>query len=391
MTVSRSNGVNGYYKDDYHEKNNLPTSLDMSDQPKKSKLSHLITTHRSDLVTQRSLSKRSPTDLADSFNSNDLGTYHLRGSERGAASLTFDLGRSLSKRSDLEVSRSNDHGTSLTYDLRGSERGGASMTFDQGRLVPLSSGDSEPRLKTQFRKSDFLKSNGENRNLKKKRKNDLRGSEVKSDLGRSNSKSNDINGYQIHYKESSRLIKQVRSSSDLRQSFFDASILVPSVRSLSYATDLNWRLGPKVRAMSTPKRRFMRRHTKYGSFESENLISEVSVSHWSDESNPLLVTYDPDSIVTGLVETEFESKLKTDQHRVKGITCQVVSFVLVMLTIVLFAKFVVLSSNVEEQQSSYESFYFYISVFIVVVVFCAVMAIWQYKADIKSLHAGQQI
>lgn len=150
---------------------------------------------------------------------------------------------------------------------------------------------------------------------------------------------------------------------------------LPELKCLQGLQNLNWRLEPKMRALSTPTKDLKKLlKTKSG---PNAAMSEIT---------PLIKTYDPDAIVRGLVETNYEANLKKDQWKLSQLTAAILAFAMSILVVVLLCKYVFISDQVQEDPNTYDNWFVLSGCFIGVIIFCYIMTFCTNRADLKILR-----
>ena len=181
-------------------------------------------------------------------------------------------------------------------------------------------------------------------------------------------------------------------SYDFESSPSDVPLAEPDgLRTLQGIEEINWRLTPVMRALSTPPKDLKKMKGNYGTLQNVQASLNLSLSEdeESTENIPLLTTYDPDAIVHGLVERTNEREIQRQQSRMKKVLVMVLVFALVILVYLLVEGWV----TCQEYPMS-ETFLKLIVIFsliLIVLTFSGWMANCHYLSEIRCLRRGEQI
>lgn len=166
------------------------------------------------------------------------------------------------------------------------------------------------------------------------------------------------------------------------------------LRALQGVEEINWRLTPVMRALSTPTKE-LRKLTggqNYGTLQKVHSHLNTSISD-SEEStteiSPLLTTYEPDAIVQGLLQRTTEREIRTDRNRMCEILLLVIFFALVLFLYLLEEGW--LTSMTYPMNETFLKLILVFSLIIILLIYSGCMANCHYLSEIRCLRRGQQI
>ena len=166
------------------------------------------------------------------------------------------------------------------------------------------------------------------------------------------------------------------------------------LRALQGVEEINWRLTPVMRALSTPTKE-LRKLTggqNYGTLQKVQSHLNTSISD-SEEStteiSPLLTTYEPDAIVQGLLQRTTEREIRTDRNRMCEILLLVLFFALVLFLYLLEEGW--LTSMTYPMNETFLKLILVFSLIIILLIYSGCMANCHYLSEIRCLRRGQQI
>ena len=166
------------------------------------------------------------------------------------------------------------------------------------------------------------------------------------------------------------------------------------LRALQGVEEINWRLTPVMRALSTPTKE-LRKLTggqNYGTHQKVQSHLNTSISD-SEEStteiSPLLTTYEPDAIVQGLLQRTTEREIRTDRNRMCEILLLVIFFALVLFLYLLEEGW--LTSMTYPMNETFLKLILVFSLIIILLIYSGCMANCHYLSEIRCLRRGQQI
>ena len=166
------------------------------------------------------------------------------------------------------------------------------------------------------------------------------------------------------------------------------------LRALQGVEEINWRLTPVMRALSTPTKelRKLTRGQNYGTLQKVHSHLNTSISD-SEEStteiSPLLTTYEPDAIVQGLLQRTTEREIRTDRNRMCEILLLVIFFALVLFLYLLEEGW--LTSMTYPMNETFLKLILVFSLIIILLIYSGCMANCHYLSEIRCLRRGQQI
>ena len=166
------------------------------------------------------------------------------------------------------------------------------------------------------------------------------------------------------------------------------------LRALQGVEEINWRLTPVMRALSTPTKE-LRKLTggqNYGTLQKVHSHLNTSITD-SEEStteiSPLLTTYEPDAIVQGLLQRTTEREIRTDRNRMCEILLLVIFFALVLFLYLLEEGW--LTSMTYPMNETFLKLILVFSLIIILLIYSGCMANCHYLSEIRCLRRGQQI
>ena len=166
------------------------------------------------------------------------------------------------------------------------------------------------------------------------------------------------------------------------------------LRALQGVEEINWRLTPVMRALSTPTKE-LRKLTggqNYGTLQKVQSHLNTSISD-SEEStteiSPLLTTYEPDAIAQGLLQRTTEREIRTDRNRMCEILLLVIFFALVLFLYLLEEGW--LTSMTYPMNETFLKLILVFSLIIILLIYSGCMANCHYLSEIRCLRRGQQI
>ena len=166
------------------------------------------------------------------------------------------------------------------------------------------------------------------------------------------------------------------------------------LRALQGIEEINWRLTPIIRALSTPPKelRKLTGSQNYGTLQQVQLHLNSSISD-SEEStteiSPLLTTYDPDATVQGLLQRTTESEVRKDRNRMCEILLLVIFLALVLFLYLLEEGW--LTSLTYPMSETFLKLILIFSVIIILLIYSGCMANCHFLSEIRCLRRGQQI